>query len=207
MKKDIQERTIALAGLFQATALVRQVAKRGQFMDDDIETCLNSLFLINAADAETVYGGIAHLHTGLNSLMVQFSSKGTRDIELTRYVVTLFYLERKLSKNQVLMQKLSDGLDASTAQAEYFSKTHSNVIAGLADIYQKTVSTLTPKIMISGEPGILNNPDNANLLRALLLAGIRAAVLWRQAGGDRWRLLFQRGAIEAEARRLLDTAV
>ncbi len=104
------------------------------------------------------------------------------------------------------MQILSNGLDASTAQAEYFSKTHPNVIAGLADIYQKTVSTLTPKIMISGEPGILNNPDNANLIRALLLAGIRATVLWRQAGGSRWRLLFQRTALVAEARRMLDTS-
>jgi len=206
MKKDIHERTIALAGLFQAATLVRQVAKRGQFIDDDVETCLNSLFLINAADADTVYSGITHLHTGLNSLMVQFSSKGTRDIELTRYVVTLFYLERKMSKNPALMRVLSNGLDASTAQAEYFSKTHPNVIAGLADIYQKTVSTLTPKIMISGEPSILNNPDNANLIRALLLAGIRASVLWRQAGGSRWKLLFQRGAIVAEARRLLKTS-
>jgi len=207
MKKDIHERTIALAGLFQAAALVRQIAKRGHFIDADVEACLNSLFLINAADVENVFGSISHLHTGLNSLMVQFSSKGTRDIELTRYVVTLFYLERKLSKIPALMQILSNGLNASTAQAEYFSKTHPNVIAGLADIYQKTVSTLTPKIMISGEPGILNNPDNANLIRALLLAGIRASVLWRQAGGSRWRLLFQRGATVAEARRLLDTAV
>ena len=207
MKKDIHERTIALAGLFQAATLVRQVAKRGHYIDDDVEASLNSLFLINAADAETVFGGIARLHTGLNSLIVQFSSKGTRDIELTRYVVTLFYLEQKLSKNPVLMQKLSDGLDASTAQAEYFSKTRPNVIAGLADIYQKTASTLTPKIMISGEPNILTNPDNANLIRALLLAGIRAVVLWRQAGGSRWKLLFQRGAIVTEARRLLDTAV
>jgi len=206
MKKDIHERTIALAGLFQAATLVRQVAKRGQFIDNDVETCLNSLFLINAADADTVFGGTSHLHTGLNSLVVQFSSKGTRDIELTRYIVTLFYLERKLSKKPALMQILGNGLDASTAQAEYFSKTHPNVIAGLADIYQKTVSTLTPKIMISGEPGILNNPDNANLIRALLLAGIRATVLWRQAGGSRWRLLFQRAALVAEARRMLDTS-
>ncbi len=35
--------------------------------------------------------------------------------------------------------------------------------------------------------------------RALLLAGIRSAFLWRQLGGRRWRLLFQR-------RRLLQTS-
>lgn len=204
MKKDLHERTIALAGIFQAASLVRQVAKRGQYIDDDIETSIHSLFHINAADAETVFGDVARLHTGLNSLIVQFSGKGARDIELTRYVVTLFYLERKLSNNDALMHILSNGLDAATAQAEYFSRTHPNVIAGLADVYQKTVSTLTPKIMISGESSILTNPDNANLIRALLLAGIRAAVLWRQAGGSRWKLLFQRRSIVAEAQRLLD---
>ncbi len=32
----------------------------------------------------------------------------------------------------------------------------------------------------------------ADIIRALLLAGIRAAFLWRQLGGRRWRLLLQR---------------
>ena len=30
------------------------------------------------------------------------------------------------------------------------------------------------------------------MIRALLLAGIRSAVLWRQLGGRRWRLVTQR---------------
>ncbi len=204
MKKNLHERTIALAALFQSATLVRDVADRGHYVDPDIETSIHSLFMMNAPDIETIYGGVSCLHTGLNSLITQFSGNGTRDMELTRYVVTLFYLERKLNSKPKLMQILSDGLDAATAQAEYFSETHPNVIAGLADIYKKTVSTLTPKIMVSGEPTILNNPDNANLIRALLLAGIRAAVLWRQAGGSRWKLLLQRKALLGEARRLYD---
>jgi high frequency lysogenization protein len=46
--------------------------------------------------------------------------------------------------------------------------------------------------MVRGEPNYLQNPDNQNRIRALLLAGIRAAWLWRQMGGNRWRILFGR---------------
>jgi high frequency lysogenization protein len=45
--------------------------------------------------------------------------------------------------------------------------------------------------------------DNAAKIRALLLAGIRAALLWRQAGGDRWKLIFSRSAMQKEAQQLL----
>jgi high frequency lysogenization protein len=44
---------------------------------------------------------------------------------------------------------------------------------------------LSPRIMVNGDPAHLNNPENANRIRALLLAGIRAAMLWRQSGGGR----------------------
>jgi len=37
----------------------------------------------------------------------------------------------------------------------------------------------------------------------LLLAGIRATLLWRQCGGSRWKLLFFRKKIQDEAKFLL----
>ena len=48
-----------------------------------------------------------------------------------------------------------------------------------------------------------NNPDNANKVRAILLAGIRAAVLWTQCGGSRWQVLFKRSALLLETEKLL----
>ncbi|MNJ04984.1 High frequency lysogenization protein HflD [compost metagenome] len=38
----------------------------------------------------------------------------------------------------------------------------------------------------------LQQASNASKIRALLLAGIRAARLWRQLGGHRWQLVFSR---------------
>ena len=88
----------------------------------------------------------------------------------------------------------------------HFEPTHSNVVAKLADVYRKSISTLGPKIVIRGEQSILSNPDNAARIRALLLAGIRAVILWRQAGGTRWRLLFERKAILSEVDQILATS-
>ena len=76
-------------------------------------------------------------------------------------------------------------------------------MARFADLYLKTISTLTPRIMVSGSQLHLNNPENASRIRALLLAGVRAAILWRQSGGSRWKLLVRRNALLREARLLL----
>ena len=75
----------------------------------------------------------------------------------------------------------------------------------LADIYQERISMLGPRIMIGGEPLHLQNPDNAARIRVALLAGIRAAVLWRQAGGHKWQLLLRRRAMGRKSRELIDT--
>ena len=48
------------------------------------------------------------------------------------------------------------------------------------------------QIMVRGEPLYLQNSELAGQIRAMLLTGIRAAVLWRQCGGTKWSLLFGR---------------
>jgi high frequency lysogenization protein len=199
-----RDRVIALAGVFQAAWNVRAIASRGKEMTPAVEASINSLFKIDAESVEDVYGGLAGIQDGLHSLCDQLSSDNSkRDIELARYVISLLYLERKLGKQSAYLQQLTNGIQSAVEQAEYFSTTHTNVIANLADLYQETISQMTPRIMVSGEPEILTNPDNANLIRALLLAGIRSAMLWRQCGGSRWQLLFKRKKLVQTASWLL----
>jgi high frequency lysogenization protein len=57
--------------------------------------------------------------------------------------------------------------------------------------------------MVNGEQQYLSNPDNVNRIRALLLAGIRAGVLWHQVGGRRWHILFNRKGLVDTASQLL----
>ncbi|MEW8367847.1 MAG: DUF489 family protein, partial [Candidatus Thiodiazotropha taylori] len=71
-------------------------------------------------------------------------------------------------------------------------------------IYAENISTLKPRIMVSGETIYLQNSDNVNRIRALLLSGIRSAMLWRQTGGRRRQLLFSRSNYIDNCKNLLD---
>ncbi len=205
MKHTLYDQVLSLAGVFQAAALVKRGARHRLIIDNDIETSINSLFMVNADSVEQIYNGPAYLRQGLSTLMAQLGNQTSlRDVEVSRYVITLLYLEKKLSRNNDLMTTLANGISSAQEQAEFFSPTHENVVAALADLYQQTVSTLNPRIIVNGDPQLLQEPQNANLIRALLLAGIRSAMAWRQCGGKRWQLLFKRQTILNEARQTLD---
>jgi len=149
MPKTDQDRVVALAGVMQATDLVRSIARRGQIQADDFETCMASLIQIDAPSSVDIYGGINRLLTGLRLLEQQLHNP--QDMELTRYVVTLLRLEYKLSRREEMLDTLSAGIKDIIQNLAHFPLTHSNTIARFADLYLQTISTLSPRIMVSGE--------------------------------------------------------
>ena len=207
MNTTIRNRAIALAGLFQAARLVQQTA-RGERRDEAASAAsLRSIFNTDPETALAVYGTPAALQTGLELLISQLGTdSGQRDIELTGYVITLLHLERKIARQPRLLEQIGTGIDKAREQAAFFSAGHPAVIAGLADVYQQTVSTLSPRIMVRGEQAVLASADSQHMIRALLLAGMRAAVLWRQCGGNRLKLIIQRRALLESGRELLAEA-
>lgn len=205
MANSMENATLALGGVFLATHLVREIAHRGAVEPAPFEVCMRSIFELDPPDTESVYGGRAGLRAGLQLVAAQLGGPGSkRDFEITKYVVAVLHLERKLAHDAPMLQRLRDGVERVRAQAGYFSShTHDSVVAGIADLYVNTISTLTPRIIVSGSQGHLNDPDNANKVRALLLAAIRSAVLWRQNGGSRLQLMFRRRQIAQVADRLI----
>jgi high frequency lysogenization protein len=208
MNHTLTDRTLALAALFQAAQLVQHVARRGQAADSDIATSIGSLYHIDAPTTAAIFAdsddGKPGLTTGLRTLIARMGSSGSAEaLEVTRYAIALLHLERKLARQPRMLETLRLGLERIHKQAEYFSPTHANIIAALGELYQATISTLQPRIMVQGEPTYLADPSRASLIRALLLAGIRAAVLWRQLGGSRWQLLIGRRKILETAQALL----
>ena len=201
MPQTDQDRVIALAGLFQSTHLVCSLAHTGQYDHDDFMTSLSSLFKIDPDNSAEVFGGLVNLRTGLRLLYEQLHQP--RDMELTRYTIALLTLERKLHRNSTMLTSIGDGIRQTRQKLEYFPADHDNIIARLAEIYATTLSTLQPRIMVTGEQRYLTPAENANRVRTLLLAGIRSAILWRQSGGSRWSLLFRRKSLLIEAQRLL----
>jgi len=204
---DFRDRCIALAGLFQAVRLVQQTA-RGERRDAAATAvCLGSIFNTDPETTLAVYGDVASLRTGLETLLAQLGSDSARrDMELTGYAITLLHLERKLKRQPQMLRALGDGIGKITAQRESLDYQDPVVIADLAELYSSTISTLQPRIMVKGEPSILTATDSRNMIRALLLCGMRAAVLWRQCGGNRVQLLFRRKALLRDCRELLEAA-
>lgn len=210
MTYTITDRTIALAGIFQAAQLVQQIANAGNADEQDMTSCINSLFQVDVDSAADAFGGAEKLQTGLRTLMEQLGgrhgengSAQTKDLYITKYVAAVMVLEKRLKADSDKLGTIADGIERARTQIEHFSLLHDNVIASLANLYSQTISHLKPRIMVQGEHVYISNPNNANRIRALLLSAIRAAVLWRQCGGTRWQLLFQRRAVIEEAKRLL----
>ena len=206
-KPEIRNQAIALAGLFQAVKLVQQVAS-GQPRDAaTVKACFTGVFNTEPEAAELVFGDLRDLRSGLETLLAQLGpQRAARDMAITRHAITVLYLERTLSRNRDMLERIRSGIERAREQVTFFDMTHPAVMGGLADCYRQTVSTLQPRVMINGEPVILENPENQNLIRALLLAAIRAAVLWHQCGGRRLSLVLRRRALVDAASGLLDAS-
>jgi len=202
--KTDPNRTLALAGILQALQLVQQTAHGRPCDVDTLRASLHSINLLESDSVAAVYGGIEGVRTGLGLVQAQLLS-GTRkpDIELSRYLVLLLHLERKLSKRPDLLEHLRAGVESVQRQLEHFGLLHANVLAGLANIYAETVSTLSPRILVNGDPARLQDTAVADQIRALLLAAMRSAVLWRQCGGTRLGLLLGRRRLTEVANDLL----
>jgi len=201
LERSDYNRALALAAIFQTASLVKDLAWRGHCDDHEFEIMIGSLFAFDVETPSEIYRGEANLRTGLGRIEVQLKSGGKPpDMELTRYGIGLIFLERKLQARPDMLEALGEGLKAAERQVEYFNLAHESVIARLAEVYQETISRLGPRIIVQGEQTHLSNPNVAARIRATLLAGIRAAVLWRQAGGSRWKLLFGRNRLIQEAR-------
>jgi high frequency lysogenization protein len=202
--RSFSDQTIALAGIYQAAALTRQVARTSSSEAAATESMIRSLFKIDAADVEDVFGGVVGVTTGLRGLVNQLQGTTTRDLEVTRYLINLMQLERALERHPDLLEKIRRGIESTRSRLAHFELLHPNILAQLADIYLTTVSTLKPRIMVTGDPRFLSDPGNKNRIRTLLLAGIRSAMLWRQCGGTRWRILVRRKQVLQTARQLLE---
>lgn len=197
------DQTLALAGIYQAASLVKQIANEGKANNAQVESSLETLFRFDANSVEEVYGSIAGVSHGVRMLQQQLSDRSSRDIEITKYVISLIMLERKLSANSSMLDEINKRLNEIKDQFDFFSLSHENTYAKLGHLYKETISTLGPKIIVSGTQPHLSNETNANKVRALLLAGIRSTVLWHQCGGSRWQFLFGRKAYLNECEKIL----
>jgi high frequency lysogenization protein len=201
---SIENNTIALAGIFQAAELVKQIARQGILDQAPFEASIQSILKINADSITDVYSGLSGIKTGLQVLCQQLGNGSRRDMEVMQYVLGIIFLERKLAKQLEMLAKIRSSIEQIVAETKNYAVTHPQIVEQLANLYAQTLSTFDYRIKVSGEQRFLENSYNADKIRALLLAGIRSAVLWRQKGGKRLQFIFSRAKILRTAQHFLE---
>ena len=196
-------RVIALAGMFQAIALVRAIALRGGCDAPAMKQSLASVFRIDADSPADVFDGVGNLRLGLETLIAQLDEHDKRDVAMTAMAVSVLRLERSLAGRPEVLQTLRDQIQGMAGLAAQAEAGQVDLAAQLARLYTDSLSRLKPRIMVEGNPQFLNQSTQVNQIRALLLAAVRAAVLWRQLDGSQLRLLFRRRQYAMLARGLL----
>ena len=199
----IEQRTLGLAGVAQAARIVDLAAKTGSWPTPFVEASIHSLFCFEPEAVDAVFGTPQGIRLGLEQLSATLSlSPDESAAQTLRYTLAMLQLEKRFAKRDDLLSIVHTRLKHAAYSADNFSSNISTISSNIAAIYQDTLSTLPYRIKVTGSAQHLNSPQVADLVRALLLCGVRAAFLWRQLGGSRFKLMLSRGEIRDTAARL-----
>lgn len=186
---------LALSGVAQAAYMVKQLAHHGMVGQDKLNTMVRSLYITNPHTTEEVYGSVSRLNLGMQVLqeILRNEEGSLNNKEVMRYFLSMLHLERKLSSRSDMLGIIGERLEAIPhPELDDPDLAGPDVVRRLAELYQDTLSTLPFRIQVTGDVNTLKNEDTADRIRAVLLAGIRSAVLWQQQDGKRWQLLLGR---------------
>jgi len=200
----MKERTMALAGIFQATELVRQAANHGTWSGYAADTCLDSLLAIEADTVDDIYGSTDRLRLGTETLVAVLEGD-RRYVESLGYAVSIMQLENNFRKESKMQSYIGTELLRIGALSDDLEEHELRDLQArqVAELYTSSISTLSPRVVINGRPQYLQVDRTVSWIRTLLFAGLRSAVLWRQLGGGRFNLMFGRKKMLEQAQALL----
>jgi high frequency lysogenization protein len=202
MTMDFRSRILALAGLLQALKLVRQIADTGHAEAAAERVVLDSVFRIDADSVDDVYGSAASLRGGLMLLRDHLTALRGDDA-LPKLAKAILQIERRFVADEGMAEHVLEGIRTLGGIAERQGSIHPDAISRLGQLYADTISHLRPKVIVQGNPHYLQQPEVVAEIRALLLASLRSAVLWRQMGGSMWDFVFSRRQMVAAIDALL----
>ena len=205
---SLHNQTVALAGLWQALDLVHQYASKGVLdapQRKRFDASIASIFqrIENKDDnAALVFGGYSALEYAFHGFALALEQVG-RHKQVMSYMLAVLALQKRLAGNASLTQTIASSLGDLERQHTFFGKENEQLVSNLANLYGNTLGNLPmrQRIRIYGRGEYLQQPHIQNSIRALLLAGIRAAMLWHQVGGNRFLLLLQRKRLLQECRK------
>ena len=200
----MKDRNLALAGVFQATELVRQAASHGTWSGYAATSSLHSLFVLQADSTAAIYGDTERMRLGVETMLAVLQGE-QRYTDVLRYSVGLLQIEKKFRRSARLQDEVGRRLlEISGQGAELDQHEREDLQAReISELYSETISGLSPRIVVSGKPQYLQNERTTDWIRTLLLAGMRSATLWQQLGGGRFDLMFRRKKLLADVQEYL----
>lgn len=206
MSSNVKERTLALAGVLQATELVRQAAWHGTWSGYAATASMNSLFQLESDSVDGIYGDKQRMRLGLETLVTVLQGDQQSNDAL-RYAIALLQIERRFVANKPMQEMVGQGLEVILQESRELpeEEVEDYKASKVASLYTETISKLSPRIVVNGRPQYLKMERVVNWVRSLLLAGLRSAVLWDQLGGGRMELMFGRQKILTHAHELINS--
>ena len=205
-----RDQVIALAGLFQSAALVYQLAHQDSWDDSALLVSAVSILKLDTDSVSEIFGGTGGVSLGGRTVAQAFSGKlqsATKDVftygvamhQLAIKLDSMTNMSHQIQQSAVALQnKYGDALDELDSMS---MESEAELFEDLAGLYAKTISTMTPRIMVNGSKDRLSNLNVVYRVRTALFAGIRAAHLWHQLGGRRWHLMLHKKSYQTMAGR------
>lgn len=206
MSTSIKDQTLALASMVQSAQLIQQLATTGSMNQPAFEASMDTLFQFDSATTLDIFGDLSALIMGFKTIL-EFDKRIEKspDQVVLYYVLSMMKLASKIQKNGAISNKLLKGLEDIQLQAQQFDLSISATSHKIDLLYQDSISNLKPRIMVQGDQRYLSPSDNTSKVRTLLLSGIRAAFLWHQLGGSKWKLIFSKKQYLNQAEDYLKT--
>ncbi len=193
MNHTLEDQTLALASMMQCAQLIQQIATTGNINQPAFEASMDTLFQFESANTLSVFGDLSALITGFKTILTfHKNSKTAPDQVVLYYVLSMMKLASKINKTPKIMDKIQQGLSTIQQQSQQFDLSVSATSHKIDLLYQECISAIKPRIMVQGDQRYLTANENTSKVRTLLFSGIRAAFLWHQLGGSKWKLMLHK---------------
>lgn len=189
---SMRGRVIALAAVLQAVEQVRRLAENGTYDEAATRPVIQSVLRVDAPDAISIYGNRHALSAGFGQLRSMLTSSWSTENPIGKLAFSILQLERNLAKNPTLLDRLRGRVDS--AQILSNAPLH-ELMAEFGKAYADIISGQKPSVIVTGNPQYLDRREIVTEIRALLLAALRGAVLWRQMGGNILDIMIRRKAM------------
>lgn len=188
-------RLLPLLALAQCAALIDHLAATGTVEREAMAHLLGRLLEPPLPD-EHPLGKVEDYAIGREVLEDMLSGElPDNQRHIPAYMRAMAGLAHKLSRRPELAAQLRDRMDEAVRRREFLDAGSGSVHAMLSGIYGETLGQLNPTLSVSGALRQITDRHNGNVIRAIVLAGVQAAAVWRAEGGRSWQLRWRRRTI------------